>query len=178
MLKKYNMTQDDYEELLLKQNNSCAICGISSKDYKESLHVDHCHNTGIVRGLLCFKCNTVLGKVNDDVGILQKAIKYIYKTTLRSAKQRKVEMNANNQKNEYKGYSLFNDVEDEILRNRNRAVIMSNILEHNTKNKRVSPKGAGLVLGYFNSIPPEERKAVNDLFELRIKEMGFVRQAA
>lgn len=83
-----------------------------------------------------------------------------------------------NNKNEYKGYSLFNDVEDKELQSRNRAVIMSNIVEHNTIKNKISPKGAGLALGYFNSIPPEERKVVEQKFEQRIKELGYRRAAA
>lgn len=81
-------------------------------------------------------------------------------------------------KNMYKGYSLFNDVEDIALRNRNRAVIMSNIIEHNTHKMKITPKGAGLALGYFHCIPPEERKDVEQLFEQRIKDMGYKRNAA
>ena len=81
-------------------------------------------------------------------------------------------------KNEYKGYSLFNDVEDKELQTRNRAVIMRNIVEHNTRDRRITPKGAGLALGYFNSIPLEERKEVEKKFEELIKGDGYVRKAA
>lgn len=82
------------------------------------------------------------------------------------------------QKNEYKGYSLFNDLEDVALRDRNRAVVMANIVEQYTKSKRITPKGASLVIGYFNEIPEVERKQVNDLFEARLAEMGYVHKAA
>lgn len=75
--------------------------------------------------------------------------------------------------NEYKGYSLFNDVEDVDLRDRNRAVIMANIVEQYTKNKRMTPKGAALVLGYFSALPEAERKQVYDRFEKRVYEMGY-----
>lgn len=81
-------------------------------------------------------------------------------------------------KNEFKGYSLFNDVEDQALRNRNRAVIMANILEHNTKGMQVSPKGAALILGYFSNIPKEEREEVEKNFEQFAKERGYARKAA
>lgn len=81
-------------------------------------------------------------------------------------------------KNEFKGYSLFNDIEDAELRNRNRAVILANILEHNTKDSRVSPKGAALILGYFSNVPQEERADVEQRFEKFVKERGYVRKAA
>lgn len=77
------------------------------------------------------------------------------------------------QNNEYKGYSLFKDVEDVDLRDRNRAVIMANIVEQYTKNKKMTPKGAALILGYFNSLPEAERKGVYDRFEKRVFEMGY-----
>ena len=54
---KYNMTREDFEIMSNLQNNNCAICGEEVK-----LHVDHCHKTGKIRGLLCRNCNTSLGK--------------------------------------------------------------------------------------------------------------------
>lgn len=64
-------TYDDYEELLRQQNGLCAICGkpetIKSKTgHVRSLAVDHCHVTGMVRGLLCFRCNTNLAILEDE----------------------------------------------------------------------------------------------------------------
>jgi hypothetical protein len=52
---------------------SCQICG---KD-KKSLHIDHCHKSGVFRGALCLSCNHGLGRFLDDVVLLQKAIDYI-----------------------------------------------------------------------------------------------------
>ncbi len=83
-----------------------------------------------------------------------------------------------NNKNDYKGYSLFNDIEDKELQTRNRAVVMSNIIEHNTHKMKITPRGAGLALGYFSCIPKEDRKGVEEAFEQRIKEMGYARKAA
>ena len=77
-------------------------------------------------------------------------------------------------KETFKGYSLFNDIEDVNLRNRNRAVILSNIALDNTRNKLISPKGASLILGYFGIIPDEERADVRDRFVQRMRESGFV----
>ena len=75
LLRKYNITLDTYNQMLTKQDNKCAIC----QDVLNKPHVDHDHNTSKVRGLLCVKCNTALGKFNDDVNIIQRAIDYLKK---------------------------------------------------------------------------------------------------
>jgi ubiquitin C-terminal hydrolase len=54
----YNITVDQYDEMLAAQGGGCKICGASSTTY--SLHVDHDHETGKVRGILCATCNTAL----------------------------------------------------------------------------------------------------------------------
>ena len=76
-------------------------------------------------------------------------------------------------KNEYKGFALFNDVEDDALRIRNRAVVLSNIAESNIKDKRINVKGVSLILGYFNQIPMEERNNVKDKFKADMISRGF-----
>jgi hypothetical protein len=75
--------------------------------------------------------------------------------------------------NEYRGFSLFNDIEDVGLRNRNRAVILTNIATNHSKNRKISPGGGGLMLGYFNSIPVTDRHDVTERFVQRMKEEGF-----
>lgn len=77
-------------------------------------------------------------------------------------------------KDSFKGFSLFNDIEDKDLRNRNRAVVLGNIAADNARNQLISPKGASLILGYFGLVPPEERAEVQDRFTQRMKETGFV----
>jgi hypothetical protein len=77
------------------------------------------------------------------------------------------------QVNEYKGYTLFNDIEDATLRNRNRAVIMANMVEFHTKQGKVTPRGASLLLSYFNAIPKHERNEVHQQFSINIKERGY-----
>lgn len=52
----------------------CAICAITTSDV---LHVDHCHTTGKIRGLLCHQCNVLLGASKDSITTLQNAIKYL-----------------------------------------------------------------------------------------------------
>ena len=70
------MSSDDYFNLFEKQNNKCAICGIEFKTINEGC-VDHCHNTNIIRGILCNKCNLLLGMANDNIKILENAIFYL-----------------------------------------------------------------------------------------------------
>lgn len=74
---KYGMSLFDYERLLEKQNNVCAICGQGETRPNKALAVDHCHETGKVRGLLCQRCNTMLGGSKDNTEILAKAIEYL-----------------------------------------------------------------------------------------------------
>jgi hypothetical protein len=73
-LLKYNfgLSLEQYEEMTTSQNGLCAICGSASV-----LHVDHCHASLRVRGLLCFNCNTGLGKFNDSTERLRTAIAYL-----------------------------------------------------------------------------------------------------
>jgi len=76
--------------------------------------------------------------------------------------------------NEFKGFSLFNEMKDEALRNRNRAVVMANITEDNlTSHKRITPKGAVLVLGYFTALPENERAVALELYEQQLQQRGF-----
>lgn len=70
----YGITIEDFDALLTKQHYACAICKrISNK----TLHVDHNHTTGKVRGLLCAKCNTALGLISEDILILESMQEYI-----------------------------------------------------------------------------------------------------
>lgn len=68
-------TVTDYAHLLEAQGGACAICG--GTDYGRSLAVDHDHRTGKVRSLLCTRCNTVLGRVDDDKKLLRAALAYL-----------------------------------------------------------------------------------------------------
>lgn len=79
--------------------------------------------------------------------------------------------------NEYKGFSLFNDIDDSDLRNRNRAVILANIAESHIKDKKISPSGAGLILRYFSLIPGDEREVVKDKFQVAMQQRGFLATA-
>ncbi len=73
---RYKITKQDYEAILMSQKGKCDIC---RKESTEKLHVDHCHKTFIVRGLLCGNCNRAIGLLKDDVVVLKNAIEYLTK---------------------------------------------------------------------------------------------------
>ena len=80
----------------------------------------------------------------------------------------------NNVNNTYRGYSLFNDIDDASLRSRNRAVTLCNIAEaHTNKEKRISPGGAALMIRYTEQIPEDERKTVLEQMVVFMKERGY-----
>lgn len=74
---KYGITIDDYDQMMVDQNYKCAICDMAPIDY--SLHVDHSHISGQVRGLLCRKCNVGLGSFGDSPSNLRNAANYLEK---------------------------------------------------------------------------------------------------
>jgi len=74
--RKYSMSQEEFDALLLKQSGACAICG-SGKWNGKGPHVDHDHKTGNVRGILCNACNTALGMVGDDPMIARSMAHYL-----------------------------------------------------------------------------------------------------
>jgi len=78
LMRKYGITEQEYLGMLERQGGVCAICknGQSCGD-RQNLYVDHCHQTNRVRGLLCMKCNTVLGMLGDDTSVLVKAVRYL-----------------------------------------------------------------------------------------------------
>jgi hypothetical protein len=75
----YNLTHDELMFMYESQNKQCKICGdVYEKVSKHGgLHIDHCHSSGKVRGLLCARCNVLLGTCKDDIVILQEAINYL-----------------------------------------------------------------------------------------------------
>lgn len=72
----------DFDALVAKQNGCCAICGIdhAARVGSGRLSIDHDHATGKVRGLLCHRCNSLLGHAKDKVETLRKAIAYLEAT--------------------------------------------------------------------------------------------------
>ena len=79
LVREYGISLEDYNERVDKQQQRCACCG----DYAK-LVVDHCHTNGNVRDLLCNRCNTVVGMVEENVNIVENIKDYILKWTKRS----------------------------------------------------------------------------------------------
>lgn len=81
--RKFGITIDDYERMHDEQGGVCAICGeyesVKQNGHANSLSVDHCHDTGKVRGLLCNKCNVALGSFKDSIEMLINAVNYLDK---------------------------------------------------------------------------------------------------
>ncbi len=82
LFRKYGITEIEYRMMLESQNEVCAICKQSETSVGRGneivrFAVDHNHKTLKVRGLLCRRCNTVLGHINDDIKILKKMITYL-----------------------------------------------------------------------------------------------------
>lgn len=77
----YGLTPEAFDKLLAQQGGGCAICNRQDPGMKNAtrLYVDHCHATGIVRGLLCRACNTMLGCVKDDPALLLAGVAYLGK---------------------------------------------------------------------------------------------------
>jgi len=73
----YGLTKEQYNEMFVSQQGCCAICGRHQSSFKRRLHVDHCHTTNKIRGLLCASCNSALGKLQDSTDVLRSAISYL-----------------------------------------------------------------------------------------------------
>lgn len=73
-LSRYGLSVEGYQELLTRQNGKCSIC---ITELKKKPCVDHDHKTGVVRGLLCRNCNTILGQAKDSISILEATIQYL-----------------------------------------------------------------------------------------------------
>lgn len=75
--REYGLTHDEYLALLEAQGGACAICGDNGQ--QRALAVDHDHVTSAIRGLLCDRCNPMLGYARDSIAILEAAIEYLKK---------------------------------------------------------------------------------------------------
>jgi hypothetical protein len=74
---KYGISATDYMVILDSQDGVCAICRGDSNPSGHMLSVDHDHSTGMIRGLLCKKCNTGIGNLNDDPRLIARALEYL-----------------------------------------------------------------------------------------------------
>lgn len=74
--RKYNLTVEDLKAMRVSQKNSCAIC-LEVFAKTRDMHLDHDHNTGKVRALLCRSCNHMIGNAKEDITRMRAAIKYL-----------------------------------------------------------------------------------------------------
>ena len=79
--RQYGLTFEEFDAMLSSQENACAICGTKqpskNRGRTRRFHVDHCHKTGKVRGLLCKSCNIALGEIEDNIHTLKSMIQYL-----------------------------------------------------------------------------------------------------
>ena len=77
-LRKYGLTAESYRALIDRQNGRCTICQIGIDQIDPALvHIDHCHRGKHVRGVLCVRCNSLIGFAKEDIATLQRAIAYL-----------------------------------------------------------------------------------------------------
>lgn len=78
---RYGITKEEYENMLLKQKGGCAICEKTKSGHNntDKMVVDHCHKTKKVRGLLCNRCNTLLGLIDDNPMFMKNVFDYLSK---------------------------------------------------------------------------------------------------
>lgn len=74
---RYGLTYEQWEQMRENENYSCMICGITEEEIDKKLDVDHCHNSGKVRGILCNPCNNMIGHAKDNLAVLQAAVTYL-----------------------------------------------------------------------------------------------------
>jgi len=79
LMKNYRLTYEEYQKMYVTQKGCCDCCGAHESKFKRKLHVDHDHETGQVRGLLCTKCNPGMGYFDDKIEKLEMAIAYLKK---------------------------------------------------------------------------------------------------
>ena len=79
LARKFGINREKYNDMLAKCGNACEICGASGDEFMRGLHIDHNHCTGLVRGILCVRCNQGLGNFLCDTGYerLLLAIEYV-----------------------------------------------------------------------------------------------------
>ena len=74
---EYGISLEQYNEMFTSQNGCCAVCGVHQSVLKQSLSVDHCHETDVIRALLCGDCNRGLGLFKDNPDLLEAAAAYL-----------------------------------------------------------------------------------------------------
>ena len=101
--RKYGITLEQYNDLFRKQNESCSICKTHQSDLPRILSVDHCHDTGAVRGLLCDNCNRGLGLLGDNLESIKVIVSYLSSESKFSIPELETFKNTRNKKGRPKG---------------------------------------------------------------------------
>lgn len=78
--RRYGITNEKYQQLLAEQNFCCASCNDPFGEIEKHIHVDHCHKTKVVRGILCHHCNVALGHLKDDPKRIHNLLTYLEKS--------------------------------------------------------------------------------------------------
>lgn len=73
----YGLEHGSYAAMFAAQGGACAICGTTDRGPRSRFHIDHCHDTGKVRGLLCSRCNTGIGQFKHDPERIRSAVEYV-----------------------------------------------------------------------------------------------------
>lgn len=74
---KHGYRDGDYDRMFREQNGRCAICGTDTPGGRGAFHIDHCHDTGQIRGLLCRACNSAIAWLKDSPELLRRAAEYV-----------------------------------------------------------------------------------------------------
>lgn len=82
LVRTYGITAEQFDRMAYEQGYVCAACGEPEQSKNGHLHVDHDHETGQIRGLLCQRCNTAIGQAGDDPERLVKLSAYLLKCKL------------------------------------------------------------------------------------------------
>lgn len=77
LLKKYGLTIEQFDAMLAAQGGKCKLCRKERLPHEREWQIDHCHNSNVVRGILCYNCNVGLGHFKDDIDLLAAAILYL-----------------------------------------------------------------------------------------------------
>lgn len=80
-LRRYGISVDQYDALLLAQGGCCSCCGAAGSSEARQLSVDHDHETGAIRGIICHSCNVGIGHLGDNADGVRRALRYLERTT-------------------------------------------------------------------------------------------------
>lgn len=75
--REYGITYEEFVEIFNSQNGSCKICNKKLETLHKNTHIDHCHNSNKIRGILCSNCNVALGHFKDNIETIENAVAYL-----------------------------------------------------------------------------------------------------